>query len=282
MDKMIPLLEFQEKSSIKRFSEKALENLNGFYVYALIDPRNDQVFYIGKGTDHRVFSHEIESGKSLESEKAKLRRIREIEASGRAVKRVIVNWGMTESEAFAAEASLINLINFLSPDVLTNIVAGHHIHEALCVEDFELLYGAEHLREEDIRHSIMVIKINKRFRRGMSHKELYDVVRGIWRASLSSIEKRNVEYVFGVYNQLIVAVYKPDEWHYVHEMIDVPREEELEADTMDQVGNRVYFICKDYEYLDENQKFYLHKSIADLKVTQASQNPVSYLAPFES
>lgn len=282
VDKMITLLEAQEKPPIKLFSEKAIENLNGYYVYALIDPRNNQVFYIGKGTGNRVFSHEIESGKSQKSEKAKLQKIREIEASGQSVKRVIVNWGMTETEAFAAEASLINLMGFLSANTLTNAVAGHHVHEALSTEDFEIMHGAEHLQPEDIQHNIMVIKINKRYRRDMSAADLYDVVRGIWRASLNSIKRRKVEYVFGVYNQLIVAVYKPDEWHYVHEMIDVPRQEELEAEIMDQVGDRVYFICKDYEHLDNNQKFYLHKSIADLKVNQASQNPVSYLAPFNS
>ena len=282
IDRMISLLEVQEKSPIKLFSEKAIEQLNGFYVYALIDPRNDRVFYIGKGTGDRVFSHESESVRSQRSEKEKLRKIREIEASGQSVKRVIVNWGMSESEAFAAEASLINLMSFLSADALTNAVAGHHVHEALSVEDFEILYGAEHLRPEDIRHSIMVIKINKRYRRDMSARELYDAVRGIWRASLNSINRRKVEYVLGVYNQLVVAVYKPDEWHYVHEMIDVPREEELEAEMMDRVGDRVYFICKDHEHLDENQKYYLHRSIADLKVNQVSQNPISYLSPFEA
>ena len=279
VDRMISLLEAQEKPSIKLFSEKAIEHLNGFYVYALIDPRNNQVFYIGKVTGNRVFSHEIESGKSQKSEKAKLQKIREIEASGHSAKRVIVNWGMTEAEAFTAEASLINLMVFLSADALTNAVAGHHVHEALSVEDFEIMYGAERLQPEDIRHSIMVIKINKRYRRDMSSAELYDVVRGIWRASLNSVKRRRVEYVFGVYNQLIVAVYKPDEWHYVHEMIDVPREEELEAEIMDQIKDRIYFICKDYESLDSNQEFYLHKSIADLKVNQASQNPISYLSP---
>ena len=279
VDKMIALLGTQEKPSIKFFSEKAIEHLNGFYVYALIDPRNNQVFYIGKGTGNRVFSHEIESGKSPKSEKAKLQKIREIEKSGHDVKRILINWGMTEPEAFVAEATLINLMSYLSSDTLTNAVAGHHVHEALSVEDFEIMYGAEHLQPEDIRHSIMVIKINKLYRRDMSSKELYDAVRGNWRASLNSIQRRNVEYVFGVYNQLIVAVYKPDEWHYVHERIDVPRIEELDEETLEWGKDRVYFICKDYERLDRNQEFYLHKSIAALKVNQASQNPISYLAP---
>lgn len=57
------------------------------------------------------------------------------------------------------------------------------------------MYGAEHLQPEDIQHSIMVIKINKRYRRDMTAAELYDVVRGIWRASLHSIKKRNVTHL---------------------------------------------------------------------------------------
>ena len=94
---------------MKFFSEKAIEALNGFYVYALVDPRNDKVFYVGKGTGNRVFSHEIESGKSRESEKKKLQHIREIENCGYSVRRLIINWGLTENEAFIAEATLINL-----------------------------------------------------------------------------------------------------------------------------------------------------------------------------
>ena len=281
IDRMIALLEIQAKPSIKAFSEKAIDYLNGYYVYALIDPRNSQVFYIGKGTGNRVFSHERESGKNPKSEKAKLQKIQEIEKGGYEVKRVIVNWGMTESEAFAVEAALINLMTFLSADMLTNAVSGHHVHEAMTVEDFDILYGAEHLQPEDIQHSIMVIKINKLYRRGMNSEELYDAVRGNWRASMNSIKRRNVEYVFGVYNQLIVAVYKPDEWHYVRDMVDVPQIEELDTETLERGKDRIYFTCKDYEALDRNQEFYLHKSIADLKVNQTSQNPISYLAPCE-
>lgn len=277
VDKMIALLSHSKTPTIKQFSEMALRQLNGFYVYALIDPRNNQIFYIGKGIDNRVFSHEAESGKSPKSEKAKLQRIQQIEGAGYDVKRLIVNWGLTEAEAFAAEATMINLMNFISPEILTNAVAGHHVHESLTVEDFELLYGAEHLRPEDIRHNILCIKINQRYHRDMTPKEMYDAVRGIWRASMSTIKSKRIEYVFGVYNQLIVAVYKPGEWHYVHERIDAPHIEELDADGFERAKNRVYFTCDDYAQMDENQLFYLHKSIADLKVNQSAQNPITYL-----
>jgi len=277
VDKMIALLSHSNTSSIKQFSEMALQQLNGFYVYALIDPRSNQIFYIGKGTGNRVFSHEAESGKSPKSEKAKLQRIQEIEGAGYDVKRLIVNWGLTEAEAFASEATLINLVNYMSSESLTNAVAGHHVHESLTVEDFELLYGAEHLATEDIRHNILCIKINQRYHRDMTATELYDAVRGIWRASMNTIKSKHIEYVFGVYNQLVVAVYKPDEWHYVYERIDAPHLDELDAEGFEKAKNRVYFTCADYEQMDENQQFYLHKSIADLKVNQSAQNPITYL-----
>lgn len=274
VDRMIALL---KSRSVTQFSELALQQLQGFYVYALIDPRNNQIFYIGKGTGNRVFAHEVESGKSPRSEKAKLQRIQEIESTGHEVKRLILNWGLTEEEAFAAEATLINLMNYISPEALTNAVAGHHVHESLTVEDFELRYGAEHLKPEDIRHNILCIKINRRYHRDITPKELYDAVRGIWRASMKTIRHKHIEYVFGVYNQLIVAVYKPDEWHYVHEQLDAPHLNELDADALEKARNRIYFTCVDYEQMDENQQFYLHKSIADLKVNQSAQNPITYL-----
>lgn len=142
-----------------------------------------------------------------------------------------------------------------------------------------MLYGAEALQQRDVQHSIMVIKINKLYRKGMSSKELYNTVRGIWRASMMSIQQRKIEYVFGVYNQLIIAVYKPDEWHYVHEGIDVPQIEDLDQEMLKRFKDRVYFICHDYANMDKNQEFYLHKSITELKISHSSQNPVSYLSP---
>ena len=279
IERIINFLKSMDAHSIHAFSEKALVSLNGYYVYALVDPRDDKVFYIGKGTGNRVFSHEMESDKSPKSEKKKLQKIRNIEKDGFSVKRLIVNWGLSENEAFVAEATLINLLNRLPDILLTNEVSGHHVHESLTAEEFELMYGAVPLKKDDIKHSILVIKINKLYRRDMSKAELYDAVRGFWNASLKSIETRKVEYVFGVYNGLIVAVYKPDEWHYGHEMIEIPQRGILKPEDHERLKNRVYFICKDYNELDEEGRFYLNKSIVDLKVNQSAQNPITYLAP---
>lgn len=263
------------------FSEKSLIALNGFYVYTLVDPRNDKVFYVGKGTGNRVFSHEIESEKAPKSEKEKLQKIREIEKDGFAVKRIIINWGLSENEAFVAEATLINLLNRMSDIHLTNAVSGHHVHGSLSTEEFEVLYGAVPLKKDDIKHNILVIKINKLYRRNMSDTELYDAVRGFWKASLRSITTKKVEYVFGVYNGLIVAVYKPDEWHYCYENIDIPQRDVMKSEDYERLKNRVYFICNDYRNLDEDGRFYLNKTIVNLKINQSAQNPITYLSPIE-
>ena len=112
----------------------------------------------------------------------------------------------------------------------------------------------------------------------MDEKVLYDVVRGVWRASKEKV--KTVEYVFGVYNSLIVAVYKPSEWFVCKEAkYKLPRQDIVLTPNNE---NRVFFVDERYEQglpLDENEEFYLGKSIARLKLNQSAQNPITYLNP---
>lgn len=263
-----------------RFSEKSLLSLVDYYVYGLIDPRSKQIFYIGKGTKNRVFEHEKESRGSPDSEKLKLKTIADIKNAGFEVEKIIINSNLTEEEAFAAEASLINAFNYVGDAGLTNIVAGHHSAEALSVDEYERINGAAPLEEKDIRHKILVIKINRLYQRGMDEKVLYDAVRGVWRVSKEKV--RTVEYVFGVYNSLIVAVYKPSEWFVCKEAKDrLPRQDIV---LTPKTENRLFFVDERYEQgfpLDENESFYIGKSIAGLKLNQSAQNPITYLYPLE-
>ena len=261
-----------------RFSEKSLLSLGDYYVYGLIDPRSKQIFYVGKGTKNRVFEHEKESLFSPDSEKLKLKTIADIKDAGLEVEKIIINSNLTEKEAFVAEASLINAFNYVSDAGLTNIVAGHHSAEALSVEKYERINGAVELEEKDIKHRTLVIKINRLYQRGMDDKVLYDTVRGIWRVSKERV--RTVEYVFGVYNSLIVAVYKPSKWFMCKEAKDrLPRQDIV---LTPKTENRLFFVDKRYEQglpLDENEEFYLGKSIAGLKMNKSAQNPITYLNP---
>ena len=261
-----------------RFSEKSLISLGDYYVYGLIDPRSKQIFYIGKGTKDRVFNHEKESQNSQDSENLKLKTIADIKADGFEVEKIIINSNLTEEEAFAAEASLINAFNYVNNAGLTNIVAGHHSKEALSVYEYERIYGAVLLEEKDIRHKILVIKVSKFYKKGMDEKTLYDTVRGLWRVSKEKVKK--VEYVFGVYNSLIVAVYKPSNWYVCKEAKDIlPKQNNV---LTPKTENRLFFVDERYEKglpLDENQLFYINKSIAGFKLNKLAQNPITYLEP---
>ncbi len=41
---------------MKHFSNETAEAL-GYYVYRLIDPRDGQTFYVGKGKNDRIYAH---------------------------------------------------------------------------------------------------------------------------------------------------------------------------------------------------------------------------------
>ncbi|CAI3488408.1 hypothetical protein CIRMBP1210_02008 [Enterococcus cecorum] len=124
----------------------------------------------------------------------------------------------------------------------------------------------------------MVIKSNQLYQREMDEKLLYNSVRGIWRASKERV--KTVEYVFGVYNSLIVAVYKPSRWYVCKDAPDkLPRKDIVLTPKLE---NRLFFEDNSFEKglsMDDNERFYLGKSIARLKVNQSAQNPNTYLDP---
>ena len=226
-----------------------------------------------KARKTEYFEHEKESLGSPDSEKLKLKTIADIKDAGLEVEKIIINLNLTEEEA-----SLINAFNYVSDAGLTNIVAGHHSADALTVDEYERINGAVELEVKDIKHRILVIKINKLYHRGMEEKVLYDAVRGVWRALKEKV--KTIEYVFGVYNSLIVAVYKPSEWFVCKEAKDrLPRQDIV---LTPKTENRLFFVDERYEQgfpLDENEEFYIGKSIAGLKLNRSAQNPITYLNP---
>ena len=104
------------------FPAGVTEQLN-WYVYRLIDPRNGETFYVGKGKGNRIFAHAKgdwpgaigeDTGASDDEDKEdasdlKIKRINEIKSVGLEVGHVIHRHGIEREEiAYEVEAALID------------------------------------------------------------------------------------------------------------------------------------------------------------------------------
>ena len=91
---------------------------------------------------------------------------------------------------------------------------------------------------------------------------------------------KTVDYVFGVYNSLIVVVFKPTHWYVCKDAKDkLPKHSII---LTEKTENRIFFIDEGYERdepMDIAQRFYYGKCITSLKVNKNAQNPITYLEP---
>lgn len=173
-------------------------NQIGFYVYRLIDPRNGETFYVGKGKGNRVFAHA--GGDVSEDGSEKLRRIFEIKNSGFEVQHVIHRHGMDSKTAFEVEAALIEAY----PGV-TNLAGGHGNNDRGCAHSNEIIEKFE-AQEAVITDKVIEILVNRSALEG----SVYDSARFAWKLSQARAEQ--AKYVFAVLNGLILEIFQVDEW----------------------------------------------------------------------
>lgn len=199
------------------FSNAVAEQL-GWYVYALRNPLDGRIFYIGKGKDNRVFQHAVAAEASLGAEEVseKLELIQKIRASGKEVEAFILRHGITSEEmAYEVEAAAIDLLELLDSSLsnkfftLTNLVKGHH-HAARGLAGAGVvasLYEAP--RAPEITVPAMLIKIPDLWTPAMSAQELYEATRHWWRVSE---RRRQATYVFSISHGVIREVYEVESW----------------------------------------------------------------------
>ena len=182
----------------------------GYYVYALRDPRNSQVFYVGKGQGNRVLSHVREAGANATNERAKLKRIHEIEADGRNVEHLFVRTHLkSEEEALTVEQAVIDAFK-ASGLSLTNLVRGHDssTYGLASVENVVAELAA--LPAPGSLEPTLFFVINKSWRRDMGEDDVYFYTSGHWLVGASARAK--ARYAFGVAHGIIRGVYRIDSW----------------------------------------------------------------------
>lgn len=171
------------------------------YVYRLIDPRNGETFYVGKGQGNRVFAH-IRGEPNLQGDDIdnKMKRIREIRIAGLDVWHVIHRHGMDDRTAFEVESALIDAYPGLA-----NQIAGARSTE----------YGAAHAQEimkrycaepAEFRHRALLISVN----RSAVENSLYEATRCAWKLNIE--RARQAEVVLATVQGEIVGAFIPQQW----------------------------------------------------------------------
>jgi uncharacterized protein len=195
------------------FSRQVQEKL-GWYVYLLADPRNQQVFYVGKGRGDRAYAHALDAQDVLdhpELQSAKHQRILEIERSGHEVSVLVLRHAIDSAkQAYVIEAAAIDLMHHLQPGALLNVVLGHHHaqHGLMSAADVEGLYNAPPAPEPKV--PILLVSLNKLWTPTLTAEELQERTTGWWKAS--GVLKKKPAYIMGVHNGVVRSVYKPLEW----------------------------------------------------------------------
>ncbi len=186
----------------------------GFYVYLLRDPRDHQVFYVGKGGGSRVYAHvgdaDGEGGEDREVERAKVARIRAIHDAGLKVEHLFARTGLTTSElALVVEQSVIDALRAAGIP-LTNLQGGHDsaVHGLATVEAAVARLSAP--PAPSCPEPIVIFVVNRAWRLDLSADEVYQVTSGHWRVSRRAREK--ARYAFGVAFGLVRGVYRVESW----------------------------------------------------------------------
>ena len=245
----------------------------GFYVYLLIDPRDNDVFYVGKGTGNRCFAHLAEARTTQADtvgDYAKLARIRDIEAAAAGVRIELLRHGLSEREAFLVESAAIDLLGLQSLD---NRVVGREAVELgrMSVTDLNALYGATPVAIEP-RHRVALIRINRLFERGMTEEALYEATRKWWRVGPRRRQLGTTwapEWAMAVFGGVVRAVYRIEAW-------EQPNDEAI-AGGPKRVGRAAFRGKRDREM----EAIYLHRDVSSylrgIDTGRASQNPVRYV-----
>ena len=206
-------------STVNSFNQSTIEAL-AFYVYALVDPRDNKIFYIGKGKGNRVFQH-AKDAINDNDQSLKLDTIRNILQEGKQVQFYILRHNLTESVAYIVESTLIDMLTydkFNRINQLTNIVAGHHQWDEGIkdVDEIDALYNCSEININP-GESLLLVSLNKSYDQAKANGvyqriDIYEATRKYW--YIAKNRPQEIKYLLGVYKGIVRSVIAVDSWKW--------------------------------------------------------------------
>ena len=210
------------------FNQRTIEAL-AYYVYALVDPRDNRIFYIGKGKGNRAFQH-MKDSLNEKDQSLKLDIIRSIIKEGKQVNLYILRHNLTEETAYIVESTLIDLLTydkFNKTNLLANIVAGHHQWDEGIknVEEINAIYNCQNIEIKD-DETLLLVSLNKSFDQAKANGvyrrvDIYESTRKYWR--IGKDKPQEIKYVLGVYKGIVRSVIKVESWEWTENAEDGTR-----------------------------------------------------------
>ena len=216
----------------KKFTPAVCKKL-GNYVYRLIDPRDGETFYIGKGKNNRVYQHAIDALKSANGDEGseKISRIKDIKNCGLDVLYIIHRHNIPDNAIFHVEAALIDAFPGLSNDV-----GGHGSNDYGPMSPEEIFQAYALPKFPEIKNEKLIfINVNKIENR-MDRDAILRQTQCAWKLNPKRANK--AEFVLSVLKGVVIGVFKNTTWIHATPN-DFPRLNEIRNDRYAFFGEHV-------------------------------------------
>lgn len=212
-----------ERSSIRAMnSKRAFEpgeygQIARKYVYALQDPDDQRIFYVGQGTGNRVFEHLDRAEKLLKSRKRltpKFEAIHTVWSRSRDVRLVVLAGGLNDREADLVESATLDALNISSNGELTNVIAAPH-SSMVRVED---LAAAAYPHVDPSRRYSKVLLFPAP--RKQKNKDVYERCRRSWKVTKKHRDlgsEAQATHAVAIVGGVSIGAYRVTKWNKLDE-----------------------------------------------------------------
>lgn len=196
----------------RNFSLLEREKLSS-YVYALKDPRDQKVFYIGQGNGNRLFEHFIEAENYLNNPSgipsSKIMRILDVWVAEEDVEWLILSSGHSSDDKNlldSIESAIIDTLSKSQNGPALNAVSGPH---STFLSEIDLVQiDAPHIDPEEEYGAVFIFPIHGALADG---ENLYNATRKAWRVPEKYRSLHNAIAV-GIKEYISLSAYSIKEW----------------------------------------------------------------------